>query len=201
VSLTFNEERHEYRWEGKVVPSVTQVLGGLYSFAGVPLDVLDAARERGGDVHLACQFYDEQDLDEDRLRCEQPNVWNYLCGWKRFIRDCNATFGQIEQPVYHTAMRYAGTPDRMGARLLYKGVMVNDAQIDIKTSVDAHPCWGVQTMAYSHAVNIPNQRRFTVQLRDDPKGDYRLIEWPDPADWPVFVSLLTLRTFKERHKL
>lgn len=196
MSLTFDEPSHVYRWNGKVVPSVTQVLGALYSFADVPIDVLEAARERGTDVHLACQLDDEGDLNEATITEE---VAPYLKAWRKFKHDCRPSFGAIEKPVYNAARRYAGTPDRDDVCFRFGAEMVTGAQIDIKTSLASHVCWGVQTAAYSNALGKPQQPRFTVQLRPD--GDYRLLEWTDPADWPVFVSLLTLRTFKERHKL
>lgn len=193
--LTFDEPTHTYRWKGVVVPSVTQVLGGLYSFAGVPLEVLEAAKERGSDVHLACQLFDENDLRDESLTDE---VRGYLKGWQKFTRDCAPVWSAIEKPVYHQGMRFAGTPDRMG-RFFYQGLLIDPAQVDIKTSAASHPCWGVQTMAYNHAAGQLAARRFSVQLRPD--GDYRLVEWKDPGDWPTFVSLMTLRNFKERHNL
>ena len=196
--LTFREDTHEYRWNGKIVPSVTQILGGLYSFAGVPIEVLEAARERGTDVHRACQFYDEGDLDEDSLT---DDVRGYLAGWKAFLRDCAPVFGEIEQPVYHPTMGFAGTPDRNDVEFLYQGERLQGAQIDIKTALETHPCFGVQTAAYSNACGRPKQRRFTVQLRNAPRGVYRIVEWKDPSDWAVFVALLTIRTFKTRNYL
>ena len=45
--LTFDEPSHTYRWQGQVVRSVTQYLERLHSFAGVPVDVLEAAKKRG----------------------------------------------------------------------------------------------------------------------------------------------------------
>lgn len=193
--LTFNEEHHVYLYDKVAVPSVTQLLEGLHSFAGVPWDVLEAAKERGTAVHLATQYYDEDDLDEATLT---PQVAGYLEGWKKFVRDCKPKWLAIEQPVYHPLLRYAGTPDRF-CNMTVKGVDIENAQADVKTALDSHPCWGVQTMAYNHAAGSPGSRRFTVQLRPD--GGYRLLEWTDAQDWPVFVSLTTLRTWKTRHAL
>lgn len=177
------------------MPSVTQVLEGLHSFANVPWDILEAAQERGTDVHSACQFHDEDDLIESDLT---PLVRGYLEGWKRFVLDCSPNWSAIEQQFYHPTLRYAGTPDRFG-ELTLRGELVGQAQVDIKTALASHPCWGVQTMAYNHIAGLPGARRFTCQLRPD--GTYRLIEWTDAQDWPVFVSLTTLRTWKERHSL
>lgn len=196
--LTFDEARHEYRFNGVVVPGVTSLLRQLHSFAGVPLDVLDRARDRGKDVHLACQLFDEDDLDEEALQRLDPEVFGYFEGWKRFMRDCEPNWTAIEQPVFHKLLRYAGTPDRFGS-LTWAGGPVEEAQVDIKTSQQSHPVWGIQTAAYNHAAGTPHRLRLTVQLRPD--GTYKILPWIDPQDWPVFVSLTTLRTWKERHRL
>jgi len=193
--LEFDQEHHRYLYDGVSVPSVTQVLRELHPFAGVSPDVLEAAAERGTHVHQACWYFDEADLDEDELT---PKVRGYLQGWKRFTLDADPIWSAIEKPLFHPLLRYAGTPDRFG-ELTIKGRHIPLAQVDIKTGLDAHPCWGVQTMAYNHAAGCPDAPRFTVQLRED--GTYRLLQWEDAQDWPVFVSLTTLRTWKLRHKL
>lgn len=194
--LSFNEERHEYRWNGVVVPSVTQLLNALHSFAGVPWDVLEAARLRGTRVHKACELFDLDDLDEEALAADLPQVVPYLEAWKKFVRDCEPNWEGIEEQVYHPSHRYAGTLDRRG-ELTVGGQRIQRAVVDIKTAVDLHPVWGVQTMAYSRACDWPDARRFSCQLRED--GTYRLREWTDPNDWPVFVSLTTLNAWKARH--
>ena len=197
MNLTFDARTHTYRYGGKVVPGVTSLLDELHSFAGVPWEVLEAARHRGSDVHLACQLYDENDLDEDRLQARQLGVFGYLTGWKKFLHDCQPNWVAIEEPVFHEGQGYAGTPDRFG-ELVYKGRRLPMAQVDIKTAVASHPIWGVQTAAYNEASGY-RAPRFTCQLAPD--GTYRLIEWTDPADWPIFLSLLNVHHWKAKHGL
>jgi hypothetical protein len=193
--LVFEEEHHRYTYNGVHMRSVTQVLEGLHSFANVPWEILEAACERGDHVHLATQYHDEDDLDEATLR---PNVLPYLAAWKKFCLDCQPKWHAIEKPLVHPVLMYAGTPDRF-CELTVKRRFLPEAQIDIKTGLDAHPCWGIQTVAYNHLYGVPNAPRFTCQLRPD--GTYRLLPWADPQDWPVFMSLLTIHTWKERNKL
>lgn len=197
-ALSFDAASHTYRFGGVIVPGVTSLLDSLHSFAGVDWDVLEAAKHRGSDVHAACHYYDEDDLDADELKVAQPNVWAYLGGWQKFLRDCQPNWSSIEVPVFHRTLRFAGTPDRIG-ELTYKGKRVPGAVIDLKTSAASHPCWGIQTSAYANAAGRPTARRFSVQLRPD--GTYRMLEWESPDDWPAFVSLLTLRTWRERNRL
>lgn len=196
--LTFEEEGHVYRYNGVVVPGVTQLLQPLHSFAGVPLDVLQVAQERGTDVHDMTQLVDEDDLDEAKLQAECPTIHAYLPSYQKFLRDCTPNWRHIEEPVFHKTLRYACRPDRIG-EFKYQGRRVPDAVVEYKTSEAAHPVWDLQTMAQAHAAGRPSARRFSLQLRID--GAYRLKEWTDPDSWPAFVSLLTLHTWKMRNRL
>ena len=49
--LTFDAEKHEYRWNGQLVPGVTSILEPLTDFSFVPPDVLRAAQDFGTAVH------------------------------------------------------------------------------------------------------------------------------------------------------
>lgn len=196
--LTFDPDTHTYRFGGTVVPGVTSLLQSLHSFAGVPLDVLEEAQHRGSNVHTMTHLIDIDDLDDERLKAELPEVRAYMPAYLRFLSDCTPNWSSIEVPVFHRNLRYAGTPDRIG-ELTYQGARVRGAVIDIKTSVASHPCWSLQLAAYAQAAGIPAARKFSLQLRND--ETYRLKEWTDPDAWPAFVSLITLRTWRERNKL
>lgn len=196
--LTFEEDGHVYRWNGVVVPGVTQLLQGLHSFAGVPLEVLQVAQERGTDFHDMTQMVDEDDLDEDRLKAECPHLHAYLPGYRKFLLDCSPNWRHIEEPVFHRQLRYATRPDRIG-EFKYQGKRVADAVVEYKTSAAPHAVWGIQTMAQAHAAGRPTARRFSLQVTPD--GAYRLREWIDPDDWPAFVSLLTLYQWRKRNGL
>ncbi len=186
--LTFEESSHTYRLDGAVIPSVTQLLGKLHSFAGVPEDVLEAARERGTAVHKATQYFDEDDLDEEKL---DPQTAGYLAGWKSFVADSRVKFTAIEAMGSHPLHRYAGTVDRIGV------IASLDWIIDIKTAAASHPVWDLQSSAYAHLFGKPSAKRGTVQLRPD--GKYKFCEWKDPAAWPTFLSLVTLFNWGMRH--
>lgn len=193
MGLTFDAATHTYRWKGVVVRSVTQVIeDAMHTFARVPGQVLEVAQLRGTNVHLACQYHDEDCLDESEFTLEELG---YLAGWRRFLVEHEPNFTAIEKPFYNEVYGYPGTPDRDGS-LLVKGGRAEDANIDIKTGTASSPTWGIQTAAY---VQGKPRRRFTVQLSSD--GNYKLLEWTDPMDWPAFVSLLTFNRWKRKHNL
>lgn len=190
--LAFEKSSHTYRWNGARAPSVTQLLDKLHSFAGVPEDVLEAARQRGTAVHRACHFFDENDLDETQLK---PAVAGYLDGWKKFRSDHAVEIVECEQSGFHAVHRYAGTWDRV------LRVAGDQWTADIKTG-PPHWVMGLQTAAYErlrHPVGVPpRSKRATVHLRPD--GTYHLRQWTDPSDWPAFVSLVTLHNIAEKHR-
>jgi len=188
-SLTFDETSHVYRSGGNVVPSVTQVLSPLVDFSGIPEHVLDAKRQLGQKVHLACQLDDEDDLDEASV---EQQVAPYLAAYRAFRRDTGATVLLNEQRVFDPLMLFAGTLDRVlglnGAKWL----------VDLKTCISCPIAVGPQTAAYLRALADPSvTHRGALRLRPD--GTYRLDALTDPNDWACFMACLTLRRFKESH--
>jgi hypothetical protein len=187
--LTFDEIEHRYYWQGKPVPGVTSVLSALHNFDGVPEEILKPAQDRGTAVHLACEYDDKGILDDASI---DERISGYVQAWRQFRSDNATEWTHIEHQCFHSVLRYAGTLDRAGT--------INGEKwlIDIKTSVQSHPVWGVQTAAYSNAANLTDHKRGTIQLRSD--GTYRFHEWKSASDWPVFVSLLTVNNFLEKNK-
>lgn len=191
--LHFDDATHTYRVGGIVKPSVTQVLSKMHDFAGVPLEVLEAAQERGTAVHLLTQYHDEGDLDEASVA---PVYAGYLHGWRRFSADHCAAWLDIEAKGYSRRFGFAGTVDRRGSLK-----HAPRAIVDIKTSLQPHRVWGMQTAAYRQIASEQDPdwamaRRFTVQLRAD--GTYSLLPWDDPDDWPAFLALITLTNWTNK---
>lgn len=193
MSLTFDPVEHVYRWHGQRVPGVTSILKPLTDYGSVPASVLQAASEFGKAVHLACELDDLGELDVYAL---DDALAPYLSGWRKFCADTSAEWQLIEKPLYNEAMRYAGTADRIG--------MVNGklAVVDIKTTAALYPSVGPQLSAYAHAYNpmdAKTMQRIAVQLKAD--GTYTAKPYTDPTDWPVFMSLLTVRNWCARHNI
>lgn len=188
--LTFDEASHTYQFAGQVVPGVTSILSPLTDFSRVPPAVLEAASNFGKAVHRACELDDLGELDEEAL---DPALKPYLDGWRKFSAEHAVKWEQIEQPVYHATMRYAGTPDRFG---LVNGVRT---VVDIKSTAQLYPGVGPQLAAYANAIMEPFAIRIAVQLKAD--GTYVAKPYKDPTDWPVFASLLTLRTWCKQHSI
>jgi hypothetical protein len=196
-SFTFEPQAHRYTLDGTVLPSVTQVLQPLYDFAGIPEAVLENKRLLGGAVHLACELLDRDNLDEDSEdgRAALVPIAGYVAAYKRFLAQTEAQVVENETQLWHPLHLYAGTIDR---RYRIDGLLWD---VDLKTTVVISPVVGPQTAAYSAMLQAhghpPPQRRAALQLL--PSGDFRLVEFKDPQDFAVFVSMLTVHRFKERN--
>jgi hypothetical protein len=184
--LTFDEPSHTYRVGGVVRPSVTQVLSSLSDWGMVPKDALEAAQERGTNVHAICQYHDEGDLDDSTV----GDYRGYLNAWLQFSRDFEVRWDQIEHRMYSTRFGFCGTPDRRGT---LRGMRY--ASVDIKTGKTLHRVCGLQAAAYRQLATEEDPawitgRRATVQLGAD--GKYKFLTWDSPTDWPAFLSLINL---------
>lgn len=187
--LTFDPIPHEYRFNGVRVPSVTEILRPLSDFSGIPAAVLEAKRDLGQRVHLACQLDDEGDLDESSV---EDDVAPYLAAWRKFLVQSGAKVVLNEQRVYEPALRYAGTVDNV---LLLNG---HKWVVDKKTSIATPLSASAQTSAYLRALNDPTvTRRAVVRLRPD--GAYRFDSLTGVDDWTAFISCFNLWTYKETH--
>lgn len=198
--LTFDAKTHRYSWEGKPVPGVTSVLAPLSSLHLVDPDLLDAASAFGTAVHYACELDDRNQLDELDL---DPALQPYLAGWRLFSKDWRVKWDGIEEQVYHSKLKYAGTLDRRGT-VTEPGrrfPLALPAIVDIKSSTQLYPSVGPQLAAYASAVNdTPKPHyflRLAVQLKAD--GSYIAKVYTDPSDFALFASLLTLQSWCSRH--
>jgi hypothetical protein len=202
TNFHFDEATHTYTLDGKVLPSVTQILKQLtesvYRF--VPQDVLDAAADLGRCVHKACELWNLGTLDEESLH---PDIVPYLEGWKKFAAEAQFRPILVEAPLFHSALNYAGMIDAFGEQA---GV---PSLIDIKTtSVITAATVGPQTAAYADLIarapameefGKKKLRRSAVHLIGD--GTYRQHFFSEDAERSVFLSCLSLHNWRKRHNI
>lgn len=184
--LVFDATAHEYRIGSRVLPSVTQILGLLQDFSGVPSDVLERAREFGSHVHAAVDLDNRGELDEDSL---DPALRPYLEAWRKFLADTGAVVAASELRLADPVLGYAGTLDTLLV------IRSRHVLVDVKTGVVPRIV-GPQLAAYDHLLRANGRplptRRLCVQLCAD---GYRVHDCKDPADWPVFLSALNCHKF------
>jgi hypothetical protein len=193
ADLIFDPTEHTYTVGTQHVPGVTATLAPLVDFSMVPKAVLQRAQQLGTAVHRMTELYDQDDLDESDLSDE---LLPFLTAWRKFRAETGFVPELIEQRYHHPALRFAGTLDRTGI------IGRNRAVIDIKKMLTLGPVVGVQLAAYAELCRVnghPVVDRYGLGLRKD--GTYRLVPFTDKGDWPTFLSLLTLRNYKDKHGL
>ena len=184
--VVFDEATHEYRVEGRKLPSVT----GILKEAGLIDDTFmdPSALQRGTFVHQACEYDDVGDLDESTV---DAAILPYVQAWRRCKSEMGFKVLEIEKRVYHQPLDYCGTLDRIvelrGRRIL----------IDIKTGSGA--AWHqVQTSAYALAMKWEDPLtvldRAAVYLTAE--GGYKFCEHKQRLDFDVWKAAVTLAAWK-----
>ena len=200
--LSFDEALHEYRYNGVVVPSVTQIIAPLSDHSGIPEWILKRKQAIGKAVHKVCELYDNGKLAESSVH---PDIAGYFDAYKAFLRDTGALVLQNEQPVYSRRHRYAGTLDRMYEMPIARTNCwaVDDRVLcDLKTVVDLKPATGPQLAAYLLASDAasdigPPILRCALQLK--PTGQYHIQMYNESSDKAVFLSCLQTFNWKKYH--
>jgi len=187
--LDFDPVAHAYRWQGRPVPNVTNLLRPLGGYEWVDAEVLERKGELGKAIHLATHLDDLGALDESSV---SDGIAPYLEAWRKFRREVPCEWAQSERPLYSQAFGYAGTPDRCGT------VRGDRAVVDVKSVAQLSFVTGVQLAAYRALAFTEPARRYAVQLK--PNGNYVLQEYQSPDDWMCFVALLTINSWKGKHK-
>lgn len=194
--LTFDEITHTYKCEGRVVPSVTQVLReyvkidiglGIYisTITGqfVFADVFEAAGAVGTAIHKMILYYIENDLSEEGL---SPSLLAVLDRYKEWEQTFKPEYLYIEEPLYSSRYDYAGTPDIV--------CMIDRCRtiIDIKTG--AYGMAGPQLAAYerldteSNGSHFPRARAVLYLPKDG--STFKWEPQINRRDWKFFEARL-----------
>lgn len=197
--LSFDEPSHTYRWNERVVPSVTQALAPWCDFSHIPPAVLERARQQGVAIHKMVE------LLCNGLPFAMPDwMHGHREAFNRFLDDTGFECWAAERRLYHP-IGYAGTADLFGLMPKLGRKVSGPVNIDVKRSFYGGPIIGLQTAGYSRAWNaeapkdmqVPEANRYALRL--DADGKYRLQRYPDPDDWIDFLAALRQHHFREKH--
>jgi hypothetical protein len=180
--LSFDPIEHRYEWNGKRVPSVTEVLSWWEprrKCGRLPLD-------RGQAVHLAILYWIQGDLDE---RSIPPLAVPYFDAFRRFMSDTGfkPDLTRCERPMYCAKLGIAGTPDLVGK--LFRC----NSRIDVKTGSMGRA--DLQTALYSMfpGFTLARLKRFGLLLKEN--GFYNLVPFTNATDYAEALDIV--RRFKE----
>lgn len=127
-TYSFDEETHEYRIDGRVVPSVTQVMGEIL---GQPWQATEWHLQRGRAVHACCAL-----IAEDKEFENDPQIDGQVEACRKFMKDSGAYIEDIEKPLYSVQYNFAGTPDLItseGHKIIidYKATLTKAVEIQL----------------------------------------------------------------------
>lgn len=168
--LTFEEETHTYRVDGRRVPSVTQVLAPLFRWDLVPPETLERKRQIGNALHRAIHL-ELSGFTIDASTIDQ-SVMPFYNGWRAFRIECDYVPVLSEFRIHSLRSNYCGTLDSWGQ------LQGRPALIDWKTAATIdHAAVGAQTAGYLMAlaeqgIGSLADGRFALQLL--PNGRYKL---------------------------
>lgn len=161
--VEFDAEEHRYFVDGKEKPSVTRIIkdeGLSIDYSAVDEATLNAAAERGTDVHHGCglislfgwRAWKGRSGELMRRICEEvpAHRWHYLEAFANWAELYNWRALHIERVVYSRIHDYIGTLDGWGMVDLPGGATDVPVLPDIKTRVCVRGD-GYQTAAYLSA--------------------------------------------------
>lgn len=198
-NITFNEERHEYRVDGTVIPSVTQILdsNGFSNFSDVPFDILEMSRKFGKAVHKAIELKCKGTLDESSLH---EAIIPYVKSWENFVKDFEYQSSISELRGYNEKYRFCYTFDQQGT-IKFKGKF-QLCMIDIKTGSPSNAHKVQINGGYALAVD-KNILTGILYLNPEFKpGGYKIIfSVNNKRDQQIFLSALTIHNYKKENGL
>lgn len=193
--IEFDRERHEYRVEGAVVPSVSELIGvyGESVEEGDELELkLEAAAERGTTCHEILARY----LRDENESVEYPEEYEpYVEAIRLFLSEHTIRPYAVETPVYSRKYGYAGTPDLLcefdGTLTLIDYKFVSQiAKTRVKAQLNAY------CKAYEESGVYPEQLLAVQFLKD---GTYRVYPVKyDDEELQVALKLYELKRKKHQ---
>lgn len=194
--VQYNDELHEYRIDGAVVPSVTEIIKPIQTEGGSE-SVRDYKRQIGKALDTAITLNEQDDLDVESL---DDAVLPFFEAWLKFKAESGFRVLLNQPKVHSRKLRFAGTPDLIGTR--NPGTATPDELLDTKCVWTMDPATAIQTAGYSIALleshGIRIKKRGGVQLLRD--GTYKFYPYNDPLDEQVFKCLLSIFSWKRLHR-
>ena len=196
AEIEFDEKKHQYKVDDKVVPSVTEILEHLTApgYNKINPSILEEAKERGTAVH---ELTEDIDLGFPPEYID-PFVAGYALAYMKFLGDYDVEWEYIEHQFYEPKMGFCGTIDRVGK------IDGCDCVLDIKTasspSADQKIAVVCQTSAYGFAMfdRAVMYRRYALYLHND--GTYELMDCLDYENQKKFSGLYLFTDLCNLHK-
>lgn len=192
--LEFFETEHQYKFNGRFIPSVSSIIKPISSniYGGINRAALQKAANRGTAIHLAIQTYNvlgSELIDDEFL--------GYFLAYKKFREEHqNLKVVASEIRTMHPALWYAGTADE-----IYQDEQGDYILSDCKTSSKIEKSILIpQLTAYKEAIQetqkIKIHKCFVLHLKND--GNYIFEEIQ--TDINILLACLKINNFINKNK-
>lgn len=189
--VNFEADTHTYTDEdGKILPSVTQILQGVGII--VPTIFAPGAAAFGTSVHEILECIDKGFMTAASF--EDTDASGYVKAYTQFLTDTKFKVTSVELIHAHEEYRYAGTVDRIG---LWP-TSTQKCVIDLKTG-SKQPWHALQTAAYAMLIDPAkpyNLERYCLYLKRT--GKYKLEQYKDRNDYSIFTAALLVHKWKAK---
>ena len=190
MTLAFREPTHTYALHGSPVPSVTKILAAVFPNEWQAIERWGNAeyvKERGRQVHAACAFI-AQGIDFD---CD-PRIEGRVAACRAWFKDMRPEVVEVETPVCHPLLRYAGTPDLVA---MVQGKL---RLVDYKSSFS--PINQLQLAAYQGCLELRGVKvdeAYPLRLGDDGYKVGKVISYK--SAWRYWLNVLGEYRFREEN--
>lgn len=186
LKFEYDDAKHEYKLDGDVLPSITQILSPYTDFSKIPAQILADKQAWGNSVHKYLEMLDRDELEISAIpdvEPGQPNIKSVVTNWQTIVHDNLYFWLAIEKPMYSLKYRFAGTPDRITTK----------EPIELKTS-KPRKATGVQLAAQAqlaleneYITELP-QKLHSWHVTED--GRWTTKEYDFKECWTEFRCLL-----------
>jgi hypothetical protein len=192
--LEFIEETHLYKVNGRSIPSVSSILKPISNqiYGDIDKAVLARAAERGREIHFAIEVFDETGAE---IISEENR--GYFNGYKKFRAEYPELVPVVsEYRVYHPALWYAGTLDKIFKNKATGSLVLADfkSSATVERALLTPQLTGYKTACEAHGMAI--SECCGIHLKASGEYEKIVIE----PDFDIFVSLITIKNYIKKFR-
>lgn len=179
---TFNAERHEYRIAGRLVPSVTKVLGDMLPCWRAS----DWHLQRGRSVHACAAMIARGETFQ-----HDPQIDGQVRALRRFFAEVKLVVYAVEESVFSQQYQYGGTLDLLTRNPKDGKLMV----LDFKSTLTKAVPYQCAAYALARGGRTPIIHGVGCEIREDGKYQMGTIEdlRPYGREWLGLLSAYNTR--------
>jgi len=176
-SVEFDKDRHEYKFDGKIIPSVTQLIP--FEKSGFVTDEqLEFARQEGIYIHGVIETFLKTNAVDDE---------SIIRPFSDFLEESGKRFGKLvlsETPLASSHPKFAGTPD-----LVFENAIVDIKRTFHNKKIHALQCAAYNFLAAQNKV-IKRTKNQLILVIDMDSASYKTYSVYDIQAEAVFLNLV-----------